>query len=208
MAARARISTLFTDIGGVLLTNGWDRRARRRAAERFHLDHDELNDRHHLTYDTFESGKLSLDEYLRRIVFYQQRAFTVSEFREFMLEQSQELPGTTDFLRRLKATHGLKVAAVSNEGREVMEYRIRRFDLGSFIDFFIGSCFVHARKPDFDIYRMALDTAQVSADHVVYLDDRPMFVEVARSLGMHGIHHRGLETTQSALAAVGLPMPA
>jgi putative hydrolase of the HAD superfamily len=207
MPARARISTLFTDIGGVLLTNGWDRQARKRAAEHFNLDHAELNDRHHLTYDTYESGKLSLEEYLRRIVFYEQREFTVAAFRDFMFEQSQALPGMMDFVRRLKSVHNLKVAAVSNEGREVMEHRIRRFALGSFVDFFIGSCFVHARKPDLDIYRMALDTAQVPPEQAVYIDDRPMFVEVARTLGLQGIHHRSLETTRAALEAIGLPTP-
>jgi len=205
MTDGARITTLFTDIGGVLLTNGWDRQARKRAAEHFQLDPGELNDRHHLTYDTYESGKLSLDEYLRRIVFYEPRSFTVATFREFMLQQSQSLPGMMDLVKQLKAAHGLKVAAVSNEGREVMEYRIRRFDLGSFIDFFIGSCFVHARKPDLDIYRMALDTAQVPPEQAVYIDDRPMFVEVARSLGLHGVHHHSVEATRAALAEFGLP---
>jgi putative hydrolase of the HAD superfamily len=207
MSARARISTLFTDIGGVLLTNGWDRQARKRAAEHFHLDHEELNERHHLTYDTYESGKLSLEEYLRRIVFYEPREFTVATFRDFMFEQSQALPGMIEFVKQVKSVHGLKVAVVSNEGREVMEHRIRRFDLGSFVDFFIGSCFVHARKPDLDIYRMALDTAQVRPEHGVYIDDRLMFVEVARSLGLQGIHHRSVETTRAALAAIGLPAP-
>ena len=83
------ISTLFLDIGGVLLTNGWDRKARRLAAETFGLDYEEMDERHHLTFDTYEAGKLSLDEYLDRMVFYEERSFTRNEFRKFMLDQSR-----------------------------------------------------------------------------------------------------------------------
>jgi putative hydrolase of the HAD superfamily len=198
------ITTLFLDIGGVLLTNGWDRHARARACKAFGLDHAELDERHHLTFDTYEEGKLSLDAYLQRVVFYEPRAFTPEEFKQFMFDQTQPLQETIDLVRGLKGRHGLKVAAVSNEGRELTIYRIRQFDLGSVIDFFVASCFVHFRKPDPDIYRVALDISQSSPDNVAYIDDRPMFVQVAQELGLHGIHHTGAESTRSQLAALGL----
>lgn len=198
------ITTLFLDIGGVLLTNGWDRQARSRAAEKFGLEGNEVDERHHLTFDTYEEGKLSLDEYLARVVFYEPRPFSPHEFREFMYSQSQPYPETIALLRQLKDRHGLRVAAVSNEGRELTEYRIRTFDLGSLIDVFISSCFVHYRKPDHDIYRLALDTVQVAPASVLYVDDRLMFVEVARSLGIHGLHYTGLDAARQALATYGL----
>src|SRR5690242_6109920 len=175
----ASISTLFLDIGGVLLTNGWDRKSRRLAAESFALDFEEMNERHHLTFDTYEEGKLSLDEYLERVVFHEPRHFTRNEFREFMLEQSRPFPEMIDLVCRLKSVHRLKVAVVSNEGRELTEYRISTFGLGRFIDFFIASGFVHFRKPDADMYRIALDIAQVAPERVLYIEDRSMFVEVA-----------------------------
>ena len=200
----APITALFLDVGGVLLTNGWDRQARRQAAERFNLNYDELDERHHLTYDTYEGGKLSLDDYLDRLVFYRTRPFTRGEFMQFMFDQSQPYPDMLDLLPRLKAAHNLKVAVVSNEGRELTVYRIKIFKLGDFVDCFISSCFVHLRKPDPDIYRLALDVIQVPPEQVAYLDDRAMFVEVAHSLGIHGIHHTGYETTRQALAVLGL----
>ncbi len=199
-----RVTTLFLDIGNVLLTNGWDRSMRLRAAERFLLDHDEMNERHHLTFDTYEEGKLSLDEYLERVIFYEPRPFSREDFKDFMFSQSQPFPDMIDLIRRLKARYHLKVAVVSNEGRELTEYRIAKFRLADFIDFFISSCFVHYRKPDADIYRIALDIAQVAADCVAYVEDRPMFVDVARGLGIRGIVHRGFESTRDALAAMGL----
>jgi len=198
------ITTLFLDIGGVLLTNGWDRQARNEAAEKFGLEGSEMDERHHLTFDTYEEGKLSLDEYLARVIFYEPRSFTPHEFREFMFSQSQPYAETIALLRQLKERHGLKVAAVSNEGRELTEYRIRTFDLGSLFDVFIASCFVHYRKPDHDIYRLALDTVQVAPANVLYVDDRAMFVEVARSLGIHGLHYTGLDAARQTLATHGL----
>ena len=200
------VSTLFLDIGGVLLTNGWDREARRLAAETFALDLDDLNERHHLTFDTYEEGKLSLDGYLERVVFYEPRSFTPDEFRKFMLEQSRSYPEMIDLVCRLKSRYRLKVAVVSNEGRELTEFRIRTFGLGSFIDFFVASCFVHFRKPDADMYRIALDIAQVAPAQVLYIEDRSMFVEVAATLGIRGIVHRGHETTREELARFGLAL--
>jgi len=199
-----QITTLFLDIGGVLLTNGWDSKARRRAAELFHLDCDEMNERHHLTFDTYEEGKLTLDDYLSRVVFHEERPFSRQEFREFMFAQSRPFPEMIELVCRLKERHRLKVAAVSNEGRELTTYRISEFRLGTFIDFFVSSCFVHYRKPDTDIYRIALDIAQVEPAQVVYIEDRAMFVETARGLGIEGIVHTGCESTGQELARFGL----
>ncbi len=200
------ITTLFLDIGGVLLTNGWGHESRQRAAEEFDLDFSEMQDRHHLTFDTYEVGKLSLDEYLSRVVFFRERSFTREDFREFMFGCSRPIPEMLELVRSLKDRHGVEIAAVSNEGRELTEHRIRAFDLKSIFDFFISSCFVHIRKPDRDIYRLALDVAQVEPENVVYVDDRAMFVQVAEGMGIPGIHHRGARSTRTALASMGLTL--
>lgn len=176
------------------------------ASKKFGLDYEEMNERHHLTFDTYEEGKLSLDEYLNRVVFYQARPFSREEFKVFMYSQSQPFPKMIGLIRGLKTQHGLQIAAVSNEGRELTTYRVQQFKLGTFIDFFISSCFVHYRKPDADIYRIALDIAQVSPDQVVYIDDRAMFVEVAQGLGLKGIIHTGDEATRKALEGLGLSL--
>jgi len=206
MTTPSSITTLFLDIGGVLLTNGWDHNIRTRAAEKFSLDYEEINERHHLTFDTYEEGKLSLDEYLERVVFYQMRTFSKEEFKAFMFAQSQPFPGMIELVSKLKNQYCLQVAAVSNEGRELSVYRVQQFKLGTFIDFFVSSCFVHYRKPDADIYRIALDIAQVSPQQVIYIDDRAMFVEVAQRLGINGILHTGQKETQKALEGLGLSL--
>src|SRR5438552_1918409 len=173
------VNTIFTDIGGVLLTNGWDRGCRRKAIDVFRLDPEETEERHHLCFDTLEVDKITLDEYLTRVVFYKKRSFTRNKFRQFMFDQSQPLPGMIDLIQQLKKKYRLKVAVVSNEGRELAEYRIKQFKLNALADFFIVSSFVRFRKPDADIFRIALDTAQVAPREVVYIEDRPMFVQVA-----------------------------
>ena len=204
MSTHPTISTLFLDIGGVLLTNGWDHTMRRRAAKEFGLDYEVMNERHHLTFDTYEEGKLSLKDYLRRVVFYQERDFSLDDFRQYVFAQSKPYQETIELVCSLKEKYGLKTAAVSNEGRELTVHRIDTFDLGAFIQFFISSCFVHYRKPDEDIYRIALDIAQVPPEQVLYIEDRPMFVEVARGLGIRGIFHEDYESTRAALEQYGL----
>jgi putative hydrolase of the HAD superfamily len=198
------MTTLLLDIGGVLLTNGWDHHARREATEKFNLDYDEVNERHHLTFDSFERGQITLDVYLRRVVFNEARAFSSDEFKQFMFSRSRPLPGMMDFLIGLRKRHGLRVIAVSNEGRELMDYRIRTFGLHRLMDAFVGSCYVAYRKPDVGIFQLALDIAQTSPEQAVYIDDRAMFAEVAGEFGIHGIRHISQESTASQLASLGL----
>ena len=201
---KENIVSLFLDIGGVLLTNGWDHTMRQEAARKFDLDYEEMNERHHLTFDTYEEGKLTLDQYLKRVVFHQPRSFSEDEFKDYMYAQSKPKPDMIDLVKALKSKYGLKIAAVSNEGRELTIHRVDAFDLSGFTDFFISSCFVHMRKPDEDMYRMALDCAQVRAEQVIYIDDRPMFIEVAAAMGIRGIHHTDYESTRHSLAEFGL----
>ena len=199
MSAQTQITTLFLDIGGVLGTNGWDRKIRKRAADQFNIDFDEMDERHHLTFDTYEEGKLSLEVYLDRIVFYKERSFSQGEFIKFMYAQSTPYDDMIELMRSLKKQYQLQIAAVSNEGRELTVYRVKQFGLKSFIDFFVSSCFVHYRKPDEDIFRIALDIAQVRPEQVVYIDDRMMFVEIARNLGINGVIHTGYDATREKL---------
>ena len=204
MAKDKRISALFLDIGGVLLTNGWDRNMRKKAADHFHLDYDELNERHHMTFDTYEEGKLSLEEYLNLVVFHEKRSFTPDNFKEFLFSQTQPLPEMIKMFKKIAKNNTLKIGAISNEGRELTVYRIGHFGLKEFIQFFICSSFVHFRKPDKDIYMLALDVGQVTPEQSLYIDDRKLHVEVARSIGMNAIQHVDIETTKQKLSKYGL----
>lgn len=204
MAKDKQISALFLDIGGVLLTNGWDRNMRKKAADHFHLDYDELNERHHMTFDTYEEGKLSMEEYLNLVVFHEKRSFTPDNFKEFLFSQTQPLPEMIKMFKKISKNNSLKIGAISNEGRELTVYRIGHFGLKEFIQFFICSSFVHFRKPDKDIYILALDVGQVTPEQSLYIDDRKLHVEVARSLGMNAIHHADIETTRQKLSKYGL----
>ncbi|MEO6875540.1 MAG: HAD family hydrolase [Opitutaceae bacterium] len=198
------IKTLFVDIGGVLLTNGWDHLARHAAAKKFRLNWAEMEERHRLNFDTFEQGKLTLEEYLKRVVFHRPRRFTRAQFRRFMLAQSKAFPEMISLVRQLKARHGLKVIVVSNEGRELNAHRIHTFKLAEFVDAFVSSCFVQLRKPDEEIFRLALDLAQTPASAIVYLENTPLFVDVAAGLGIRGIVHADYRRTRDELAALGL----
>jgi putative hydrolase of the HAD superfamily len=204
MKKATRITCAFLDIGGVLLTDGWDHLARRRAAKNFKLEWAEMEDRHLLTFEIFEEGKITLEEYLSLVVFHQKRTFTRNQFRSYMFAQSKAFPEMIELVAQLKLKLGLKIAIVSNEARELNAYRIERFSLDRLADCFISSCFVHIRKPDSDIFRLALDIAQVRPAQAVFIDNTPMFVEIAESLGIHGILHTDCKSTCTKLSDLGL----
>jgi putative hydrolase of the HAD superfamily len=198
------IRTLFLDIGGVLLTNGFEHESRALAAKTFGLDLEEMNNLHQLVFSTYELDKITLEEYLSRVVFYQERTFTRSQFRKFIFAQSKPYPDMIDLVCKLKAKYGLKITAVSNEGRELNAFRIRKFKLDRFVDFYISSCFVHLRKPDTDIFRLALDISQTTANQVVYIENTPMFVQIAEGLGIRGIVQTDYKSTCAKLSSFGL----
>ena len=198
------ITCLFVDIGGVLLTDGWDHDARKRAATNFKLDLADMEERHRLNFYTYEEGKLALEEYLDRVVFHRKRPFTRAQFQRFMFTQSKPYSEMIELITQLKARHGLKIVVVSNEGRELNAYRIRKFKLNGFVDAFISSCFVHVRKPDTDTFRLALDIAQAPVRQVVYIENTPMFVQVAEGLGIRSILHTDYASTRAKLASLGL----
>ena len=204
MSKSIPVATLFLDIGGVLLTNAWGHESRRKAAEVFNLNYSDIDVRHHLNQVTYEEGKLTLGEYLTRVIFYEKRDFTPDQFREFMFAQTTPFMEMIELIRQLKEKYRLKIAVINNEGRELNEYRIKKFQLDRLVDFFISSCFVHFRKPDADIFRVALDIAQVPVEHIVYIEDLQMFVDVARDLGIRGIRHKNYQSTSAELASMGL----
>jgi len=204
MKKRASISALFVDIGGVLLTNGWDHQSRKRAAIHFKLNLAEMQERHELNFETHEEDKTTFKEYLDRVIFYQKRAFTRAEFRRFMFAQSKPYAEMIALVRNLKAKYGLKIIVVSNESRELNAYRIRQFKLDGFVDAFISSCFVRLRKPDTDIFKLALDIAQTPARQIVYIENTSLFVQIAEGMGIRSILHTDYKSTCTKLASLGL----
>ena len=204
MKKTSAITALFLDIGGVLLTNGWDHHARRRAAKHFKLEWADMEERHALNFETHEEGRLAFKDYLDRVVFYQERPFTRAEFRTFMCDQSKPYTEMLKLVMRLKARYGLKITVVSNEARELNAYRIQKFKLNRFVDAFISSCFVQLRKPDVAIFRLALDVSLAPARKTVYIENTPMFVQIAERLGIRSILHADYRTTCAKLAALGL----
>lgn len=207
MNRQTTICCVLVDIGGVLLSNSWDQDARQRAANHFSLDLTELNKRHYLNCDIYEIGKMTLFDYLNRVVFYQKRLFSHAQFQDFMFKQSTTIPDMMKLMIELKHKYGLKLVAFSNEGREINSYRIRHFKLDNIFDFFVSSCFVKMRKPDVDIFQMALDQVQTPVSKMLVIDSTSLFTEIARSRGMQAIHHLDYSTTSTQLAALGLSLP-
>lgn len=197
------IKTLFLDIGGVLLSNGWDRYARQKAVKKFDLDPDELSDRHGIFFETYEAGKLTLNEYIENVIFYKKRSFTESEFMNFMFQQSKPVKGSIEYFNAIKKKYKLNVIALSNEGRELNEYRAKTFKLDKLFNAFASSCYLHLRKPDKEIFRMACDISFTEPRQALFIDDRIVHVKIAASLGMNSIQFKNLNTTKKLMEGYG-----
>jgi putative hydrolase of the HAD superfamily len=198
------IRALFWDVGGILLTNAWDHHERAQALEHFHLDGDEFQARHEMVVSSFERGKLTLDEYLDRTVFFRDRPFTREAFRDFMLSLSRSFPENLVFAQSLTNSGRYFMSTINNESRELNDYRIEKFALRRIFRLFVSSCFVGLRKPERDIYRLALEITQIPPEDCCFIDDRALNLECARQLGMHTIEMRGLESLRGELAKMGV----
>jgi putative hydrolase of the HAD superfamily len=196
------IRTLFWDVGGVLLTNAWDHEERDRAIERFQLQKADFETRHKEAVPAFEEGKLTLDQYLERTVFYQPRKFSKDEFKSYMFSLSKPKPAVLEFARGVAGK--CIMATINNESREMNDYRIKQFGLSQIFDLFVSSCYVGMRKPDEKIYRLALDLIQKAPDECCFIDDRPVNIEGAAKVGMRAILMRDPAQLKKDLQALGV----
>jgi putative hydrolase of the HAD superfamily len=198
------ITALFWDIGGVVLTNGWDRNSRKLAADAFHLDMEEFHDRHDLSFPAFDAGQITLNEYLDRTLFYRKRSFSREEFTAFMFAQSTEYPDARAVLDKLTKSGKYFIGAINNEPLELNQYRIEAFNLRRNFQVFFSSCYVHSRKPEEHIFRVALEVTQRAPEKCLFIDDRPLNLESPRRLGMNTIHHENADHLRSELGKFGV----
>jgi putative hydrolase of the HAD superfamily len=196
---------ILFDVGGVLLTNGWDAQERALAAEHFHLDLVELEARHRNVSGAWERGLISRDAYLDTTVFYEPRSFSRDEFFRFMLAQSQWLPnGAIGTLREFAASNKCMVGALNNEARETNEYRFATFGLRQYFSVSLSSCYLGLRKPDIEIFRRALDILGRPAERILFIDDRAENVDGAAHTGMKAIRFENEEQLRGEFERLNL----
>jgi putative hydrolase of the HAD superfamily len=195
--------TLFFDVGGVLLTNAWDTAARKRAAETFGLDYAEFQTRHEMLKTAFETGRLTLENYIKKAVFHRERPFKPTDFKDFMFHQSAALGETLEWVRGLARKGHCRLYTLNNESRELHEYRVRTFQLDTIFSGFLTSCFLGLAKPDEGIYLSALGIAGCDPKHAVFIDDRDLNIEPALALGLNAIRFENLESLRDALRQKG-----
>ena len=200
----SEIHAIFWDVGGVLLTNAWDHTERVAALEHFRLDEEEFHSRHEMVVSSFERGKISLDEYLDRTVFYRNRPFTREQFRDYMFSLSQPMPEVLAFARALAASGKYFMGTINNESRELNLHRIETYSLREVFRLFVSSCFVGLRKPESGIYRLAIETTQFNPQECCFIDDRALNLECAATLGMHTIQMQTLDQLRNDLAKLGV----
>lgn len=199
------ISTVLWDVGGVLLTNGWDHGGRADVLAHFKVDKAEFEERHPEANDAWEKGLITVEEYLHRTVFWEPRNFSPGDFLEAMKAESRVLDNTAlGVLENLATSADVDLGMLNNEARELNDYRIETFGLRGYFDFFFSSCYVGMRKPSAQIYKLALDILQCEPDEVAFIDDRAGNVEAAAALGIHAIRYQGAAQLERELATLGI----
>ncbi len=200
-----KISALFWDVGGVLLSNGWDEPSRRKAVEKFNLEREEFEDRHELVVTAFETGQIGLKEYLERTVFYRPRTFSQQDFKDYLFSLSQPCAETLAVLERLAQSKKYLLATLNNESLDLNQYRIERFGLRKYFNIFFSSCFLGVKKPDEAIYRLALQITQLPREECLFIDDRALNLECARNcVGMRTIYFQDPAQLQRELRELGI----
>lgn len=199
------IKAIFFDLGGVILTNGWDHQLRQKTADTFNIEWDEFSTRHSLFFDLCELGKISFEEYLKQTIFYTKRPFTSEEITDYIKKAAHAKQDMIDFIYEVKKNYKVPIIALSNEGRELAIDRIERFHLRNFIDFFVISAFVGLKKPDPAIYHLAIDLAQVPAHQILYIDDRSALIDAGKEIGLQAIYHANPSATQMTIESFLYP---
>ncbi|MGE5325919.1 MAG: HAD-IA family hydrolase [Deltaproteobacteria bacterium] len=202
----SKITAIFSDVGGVLATNGWDRGERKALAAQFHLDWDEFEDRHELIVTAFETGRLTIEQYLDRTIFYRPREFTREQIKAFMFEQSRPFEDSLALIARLAASGKFFMATLNNESRELNLQRIEKFGLKKYFKVFFSSCFLGLKKPDEEIYVKALEISQRSPTECVFIDDRALNLDAPRRLGMNPIQFQNAAQLERDLRALGVEL--
>lgn len=197
-------TTLFLDIGGVLLSNAWDHDQRGHVLSHFQLDETEFHGRHELLISSFERGKIGLDDYLDRTVFYRERAFSREDFKRLMFAQSQPYEDALQLARSLAETGRYLIGSINNESRELNAYRIQQFGLKEIFRIFVSSCYVGMRKPEPGIYQLALDLLQKDPGECIFVDDRALNLESAARLGIRTIQMKDAASLREELEKLGV----
>jgi len=200
----ARISLLLWDVGGVLLSNGWDHAGRAAAAEHFHLDGEDLERRHESVTEAFETGRLDLAHYLADTVFQVPRTFSPDDFRAFMWARSTAHAPAVACARALRKGGRYVMVALNNESTELNDYRISTFHLREVFHAFLSSCYTGRRKPDPEAYRYALQITRHDPDEALFLDDREENIAAAARLGLRTVRVHDPARVREELASAGI----
>lgn len=195
---------ILFDIGGVLLTNSWDVRERAEAAQRFQLEETSFQARHAEIAELWERGGMTMGAYLDFVVFHEPRSFSRDEFVTCMLDQSKLLADSAmSILKGLAASGQYLVGALNNEARELNEYRLKAFNLRTYFDVTLTSCYLGLRKPDLAIYQRAIDILGRPPERILFIDDRPENVTGARDAGIVALRYTGSDALRSDLVRLG-----
>ena len=196
---------ILFDVGGVLLTNGWDHCERADVLRKFSLDAAEFEARHPKANDAWEKDAISARDYLDATVFYTPRSFNHDDFLEAVFAESVPLADSAlPVLEEVAGAGRWLVGSLNNEAREPNEYRFAKYGLRDYFEVALSSCYLGLRKPEPAIYKRAIDILGSPAERILFIDDRKGNVEAAQGAGIHAVQFTGEKDLREKMAELGV----
>jgi HAD superfamily hydrolase (TIGR01509 family) len=205
----ASIRTIFWDLGGVVLTNGWDPGQRKRVLSRLGVNLEAYEELHDRANYYWERGLLTAKDFFSQTVLLPNPKLdlTFDMLWPQVCAASKVLhPECLDMLAELKQMGRYRIATLNNESRELNEYRLDAFKLRSLFDYFICSGYVHEMKPNLGIYKSAIDISGFAASSALFIDDKPENCAAAEAVGMHAIRFESPAQLCTALVEYGIQL--
>jgi len=201
------IRTVFWDVGGVILTNGWDLTQRTRVLSRLGVDLEAYEEIHERVNYYWERGLINAEDFFMQTVLRTNPKLNLTFdllWPQVCAESKVLHAECLDILAELKEQRKFRLATLNNESRELNEHRLNAFKLRSLFDYFICSGYVHEMKPNPGIYRSAIDISGYAPERALFIDDKPENCEAAISLGMQAIWFQSPLQLRQELAQRGI----
>jgi len=110
---------------------------------------------------------------------------TPEEYRARLMEGEVRNQALLDYILELRKSY--KVGMLSNVSNGGLLRRFRVDELDKYFDATVASAEVGYAKPEPEAYEIIADRLSVRLDECVFTDDREVYTEGARAVGMQGI---------------------
>jgi putative hydrolase of the HAD superfamily len=154
---------------------------------------------------TLERGQMTEPEFLadlaRSLSEVLGRAVDLDGYGRRLMDSLETNAPLLGYYRALRA-RGVRFAILTNNVREWQPLWRARLDADDVFELIVDSGFEGTRKPEPEIYAIALDRLGLPGDACAFVDDLEVNLPPARAAGMHAVHFRDTDQAIAELEAL------